>query len=159
MKLNLKVLGTALVVLAQPAFAQESCFLRNYTDSHLAKNHNQTVRMISIAFEGAARAAVDAGGTAGVNVRFRESNRGYQAFMLCDPSGNPLWCGVECDGGSATIKWRSKDQILLTTKGFYVDSDCGEGDMREVKDLGVASTTYRLDRVAVDQCEPMRPMQ
>ncbi len=159
MKRISSVLAAAFIVFMQPAFAQESCFKRIYTDSHLANNPNQTVRMMSIAFAGAARAAVDVGDSAGVNVQFRDSSRNYQAFMLCHPGQSPLWCGVECDGGGATIKWRSRDQILLTTSGFYVDADCGEGEMREVSDIGVASTTYHLDRVAIDQCEEMHPIQ
>ena len=156
MKIIPLILSAALSLSALPTSAQESCFLRVYSDGHMKKNPNQTVKIMSIAFEGAARAGVDAGATAGVNVWFRDNARNYQAFMLCGPDGDKFWCGVECDGGGATIKWRSKDRILLTTTGFYVDADCGEGDMRLVKDTGAASTTYRLDRVAIDQCEPIR---
>ena len=117
------------------------------------KNKNQTVKAMVLRFSEIASAAYNTGEFAGVGVQFRDSGKFYIDSMFCFQDASRVWCGIECDGGGGVIRWKDNNTILLETKGFVVGADCGSGiDPRRVSDIGVASTTYRLNRVASDKC-------
>ncbi|MEM7440193.1 MAG: hypothetical protein AAF393_11385 [Pseudomonadota bacterium] len=147
------VLAAALIGSA--ANASQSCFARAYSDSHMARNPNQTVEVMWIAFQGDANNARHVGDWADTTVQLKGEGGAFFERLFCDgANGSKVTCRVECDGGSFTVAWRNSDTILVTTgrQGFYVTSQCEGAVNRVVKDRGAASTTYRLNRVSVEAC-------
>ncbi len=158
------------------------CYQRDYSDTHLAANKNQTVKMLRV---GLPRARSD---QAHVWVTFRKSKAEldaeqdaadeasrngeeppertkpptYETGLYCwaPAAGSPegAWqCGVECDGGTFTA-WPNGDAVLLRTRGgFLVTGECGEpGDEEEpryVTDINAIETTFRLNPVEPRYCE------
>lgn len=153
MNKTILILVTLFAMVAGPVFAEMGCFQRVYTNSHMSKNKNQTVKAMVLRFSDYASAAFNTGEIAGVGVQFRDSGKFYTDSMFCFQDASRVWCGIECDAGGGVIRWKDKNTILLDTKGFLVGADCGTGiDYRRVSDIGVESTTYRLNRVASDKC-------
>ena len=101
--------------------AQQSCFARNYSSEHLAKNPGQTVRRMQIVFEGLAEGPGTLGTSAGVAVWFRDDARRWTEGFYCPPEaeGGAL-CAIDCDGGAIRMRWRDADTLLVTTDGFIV---------------------------------------
>lgn len=131
------------------------CYARTYSDAHLRKNPNQTVREIAIQFRD------EADGIAEVKVVFRDSDRAYRETLYCWDPDRPeygdayLGCSVECDGGYFLARPRDARSILIETRGgFLVSGGCGdEGAMRRVEDRGAAKTIFRLDEAVGLACK------
>ncbi len=139
-------LAAILVLLTAAHAVAGACYSRTYSDEHLRKNPNQTVRSMVLRFtsEGDERYA-------SVRVTFRDRDTEYSQGLICwDPDkakyGEALiGCSVECDGGSFVARTRGEDAILIETRnGFMVSGDCGEEDLRWVKDKDAAKTVYKL---------------
>ncbi|MEO1493413.1 MAG: hypothetical protein AAFV19_14760 [Pseudomonadota bacterium] len=149
------LLAAAMIAMAGQAAAE--CFTRTYSDAHLATTPNQTVRSISVLFGPHGDPA-----QAKASVVFRDSAELWKIGVYCSAGGLPYdpdaprWCGVECDGGTFTVRERGADTILLTTgRGFDVGTACAETDTEEtrrVADRGAATTVFRLDRADRSAC-------
>lgn len=142
----------ALALMGAGASAQQACFTREYSIEHLAKQPAQTVRAITVAFDGLATGEGTLGEWADVSVWFRGDGRRWTMGLWCPPGGAS--CAVECDGGVFSLRWKGSDTILLKTSGFIVGLGCDgeENASRVVADDGASSTTYRLNRAALDAC-------
>lgn len=146
------LLATLIAATAGSAFA-DTCYRRTYSETHLQKNPAQTVRMIEVRFtDGADNRQAFA------RVIFRDGPKLWTNGLYCwrEDSGVQR-CGVECDGGTFTVKAKDERSIYLTTKGgFNVGGSCGDGveiDVRPVTDEGAAKTVYRLDEVNPASCQ------
>lgn len=151
------LLSAVLAALGSAGLAEQSCFSRSYSKAHLAANPDQTVETLSIRFEGPARDGPSTGEWGDVTVYFKADPRKYIQTLYCSTYDGARHCGVECDGGSAALRWINADTLLLKTSGFIVSGGCdGDGEItRMVKDTGAASTTFRLNRVAMTACPPL----
>ena len=145
------VLAAALA--GSVADAQQSCFTRTYSDAHLLTQPQQTVKEMQVVFSGSATGPGRLGEFASVAVRFRGETTQWTSGLVCFDATR---CGVECDGGTFTVRWKGADTILLTTGGFIVGLGCdGENtdeDTRMVIDRGAQETTYLLRRTPVRNC-------
>ena len=151
------LLSAAIVALGTSALAQQSCFARHYDTEHLRKNPNQVINSIAIRFEGPATDKSNTGEWGDTTVFFNGSNTKYTQTLYCSSYGGSHYCGVECDGGRAEIKWKDRDTIYLTTDGFVVSGGCDDAasDTRLVKDKTDGFTTFRLNRASMDNCPPL----
>lgn len=151
------MLATVMIASAGSVFA-DTCYRRAYSEDHLAKNPNQTVALIEMRFtEGAENRQAFA------RVIFYDSSKVWTNGLYCwneepaDDPGATMRCGVECDGGTFTVRPKGNDAVYLTTKGgFNVGGACPDGDdllIRTVSDTGAEKTVYRLDKVNVESCQ------
>ncbi|MEM7056831.1 MAG: hypothetical protein AAF557_04530 [Pseudomonadota bacterium] len=145
------ILATLIAITAGSAFA-DTCYRRVYSEDHLRKNPAQVVSSIEVRFTEGIEAR-----QAFARVIFKGSSKVWTNGLYCskdrlaeDP-GATMRCGVECDGGTFTVRPKSSNAIYLTTKGgFNVGGACPEGDdvlIRLVTDEGAEKTVFRLDKL------------
>lgn len=159
---NIIYISLISVLVAGAAMAQtpvQGCFIRDYSDAHLAQNPNQVVQHLSILFWhddqyddnlATVRAVMADQGHAGA--------AGFGGKILdqvayCHDYGGQMSCGVECDGGSFDITMSGSDQMDISTQYFTIgDSDScgGPSDLAEIRE---ESTIYRLFRADLADCE------
>lgn len=151
------ILSAVLSALGSTGLAEQSCFSRSYSQAHLAANPKQTVKTLSIRFEGPAHDGPSTGEWGDVTVYFKADSRKFTQTLYCSTYAGARHCGVECDGGSAALRWTNADTLLLKTSGFIVSGGCdGTGEItRMVKDAGAETTTFRLNRAAMSACPPL----
>jgi hypothetical protein len=158
---------------------QEACFGRVYDAAHLASHPRQQVTSFHLAHEFAADpnsefppAAMDeirkADGDNGhvsvtAYVRFRDRPGVYSNGLSCyrTEEGRTL-CGVDCDGGSFSLK-TSGASLLLENEGFVVVGGCGaneeESEERVSVSPGADDRVFRLDPKPVAACRAERDAQ
>jgi hypothetical protein len=155
--LKTALLSATIIALGTTSQAQQSCFVRQYTDDHMRKNPNQVVESIAIRFEGPATNKRTTGEWGDVTAYFNDTPTKFTQTLVCSSYDFSHWCGVECDGGRAEVRWKDPDTILLTTEGFAVSGGCdsAETEMRYIKDKTEGFTTFRLNRAAMDSCPPL----
>lgn len=150
--------GFSLPLQAQSA-PPEGCYERNYSAAHLAKNPDQIVAQIAVKFgqraaERIAQMAVLTANQGHVQAS-GNGNRLLDQFLFCfaPKDGDKNWtCRVECDGGGMEIKRADANTLLFRTDTLYVGdaNECG-GPVNLAEKIN-QSVTYKLTRVADDQC-------
>lgn len=158
----------ATLAFAMPLQAQSApptgCFIRDYTDAHLAANPNQIVDQISLGF---AQHYNERMGFLNIVTAkqglVQQQGLGGQSFaqtLYCtdkmDDSGR--WsCGVECDGGRMEILRLDGEILEFKTDYLLVGEtdECG-GNVDLAETQGHYST-YRLHRVADHMCDTSFP--
>ncbi|EBA13689.1 hypothetical protein [Roseobacter sp. CCS2] len=154
----LTVLSLA-VFIATPVTAQDvpvGCYVRDYSDEHLAKYPEQVVDRISIMF-GPYEGIVWADVKVLLADQGHASRDGIGGRYLSETAGNfnePLEFGVECDGGSFDIVSFDMDTIEIETRRFRlsVDGCGGEETYSDLLETGSSSTTYTLNRSKLGAC-------
>ncbi|MDU8926693.1 hypothetical protein RXV86_04770 [Alisedimentitalea sp. MJ-SS2] len=162
---------SCLVLLGSPALAEpplsrhfgaeQSCYERVYSDSHLAQHPLQRVTHIRLTHD-----AKHSGpfGTDGkpmlypdapeIVVNFWVALRGYpdmyNATGFCWPEGDGMGCGLECDGGQFSLEDRGPDQILLKINNEIYFHDCDEGE--EVLTAEPDDKSFLMTRVESSLC-------
>ena len=145
-------LGFALL-LGAPAIAQDvpnGCYVRDYSDAHLAKYPEQVVDRISIEFSPSGDFT-----SAEVKVRLADQGHsgraGYGGQFVSEFAENyatPLRFNVECDGGGFDVINSDSAGILIETDWFRLSDDvseCSGGRVRsDLHEEGGSSTKYRL---------------
>ena len=131
----------------------DQCYKRVYSDAHLKKNANQSVREMRL------RMPSDPEGFASAWVKFRDSSRVYEQSFNCYIVDDPEMpdatrsCSVDCDGGFFFFRPRDDGSVLLTTFGFIVSGGCGEEEeTRNVADEGSERTTFKLTKASLSEC-------
>ena len=143
--------------LSQHFGATDSCYARQYSPQHLAKNPEQTVSFIRLDHSPNAYDLKFEPETGMVifdlTIRFKDAAKNYEALGECHPKDGILKCGIECDGGQFSIKSKDADSILLYNGGRMVFSDCDAGDVnyRELTDQ-TDDKIFLLHRLPDDQC-------
>ncbi len=151
----------ALGVTGAALAAPEGCFERRYDAAHLARNPDQVVAEISVAF-----GDFDGDVTPWMDVRVRAADQGHAAqagqggglfdnIARCSPSDATLYgwsCSVECDGGTLNIEALDDRKLVMSTGFFLVGTgdDCG-GEM-DLAEQPTQTVTYRLSRVPDQRC-------
>ena len=155
-------MAIAGLLVAGQAMA-DTCWRRVYTDSHMASQPKQTVRVLQVRLPDRVGGGQDTGQYGDAYAEawaiFRDSGQVYRTGLFCYPAppGAPrgaIACGVECDGGSFLAWRKTNGELLLRTHGgFVIQGGCGEaGETRWVTDRGASKTTFKLFRVDLAQC-------
>jgi hypothetical protein len=117
--------------------AQPVCYGREYSKSHLSKHPKQTVRQMKLKFSKEAEhhpsvlMKVDAEIRREV-IQYGEKVQIYKPYstaMSCTVNGSKLECGIDCDGGHASVNFaitNAKNEILFKNEGFVMYGGCGD---------------------------------
>ncbi len=123
--------------------SQPACYEREYSEQHMQSHPAQTVKKLRLKFykneyysedslgldvKALIKRTVEKTNFLGKKVK-RVVYRPFANSMFCQVQGERLRCGIDCDGGSATIQWdiATKDrEILMINKGFVLHGGCGE---------------------------------
>lgn len=127
----------ALCIMASPAFAENvldshfgnpalpssSCFVRSYSNGHLAKHPDQVVTDIAVMVS-----ALSAGGRApllDVFVTLRGDRYQYHGLASCKTKGKGLICLLEGDAGAFTLTGENSGALRLTVgrQGMAFEGD------------------------------------
>lgn len=152
------------VMLAGPVFAEgppEGCYVRDYSDAHLAGQPAQVVDWMQLwiySDENQNKLAnMLVGFTKQGHVRgTKHAGQVLDQFLLCFDSGGRKGCTVECDGGNFFVTRDSGDAMTIETSFLMVgetDSCGGAVDLAEVPGRAVK---YKLFRADAQQCEDAR---
>lgn len=174
-----KTLATALGFLAllasEPAMAgglsvsKDLCLARTYSVDHLVKHPDQLVTYMRLAHlpsrynDDQLRTATGDGGQypasflAFITVRFKDRSDPYQQSVYCSVEGSGYRCGVECDGGAFSLRFKQNGSALIDfrqTGGMVLNSSCGEGDdYRWLGDGKSDDMLFRLDPASRSVCK------
>ena len=142
------LLSMAGLTIGASALANE-CFVREYSDAHLAANPSQSVRALQVRF------ITEGDYFAEAKAWFRDDDRIWKTSLECwDEDVATIRCAVECDGGSFTAPTvRGKDIVITTRGGFAVGPGCGSDEAtRYVTDAGAQETKFKLFRAEDSAC-------
>ncbi len=124
---------------------QPVCFGREYSQAHMNKTPQQTVKKLFVKFKKYSKddlyyimdvnadikkesVSKNDDGTKDVYVTYKP----YRNGMVCDrATSTSLNCYIECDGGSAAVSWTASEDgkvITLTNNGFQLYGGCGEDE-------------------------------
>lgn len=156
-------IAAAATIFAQPVSAEltEGCYVREYSDAHLASHLTQHIRTLKVIVQ--TDGAIDSDGEY-VSVWARLANQGQARLRgiggqvlhqsaFCGDYDGTLGCAVECDGGFLTIRQASIDMLEFETSYFSLnrDGDCGEG-LADLAETQNAPTIYKLESRLMTEC-------
>jgi hypothetical protein len=132
------------------------CFGHHYTATEIQSRPKQTVRELKLQFH------VDEYSTAQtpllhISANLKKSNGKigrYRNDMLCTADSEGVQCSVECDGGSAEIKWAREitdGSVEFVNKGFVLYGGCDEED--ETKTVFLTPTANGNDMFNLEPME------
>ncbi|WP_294220947.1 hypothetical protein [uncultured Shimia sp.] len=164
MKVLIRSLALSGVMLAGPVLAEgpdAGCYVRDYSDAHLAGQPAQVVDWMQLWIY------QDDNQNKLANMLVGFSNQGHVAgtehagqvldqFLLCFDYDGRKGCAVECDGGNFYVARDTGEAMTIETDNLWVgetDSCGGAVDLAEVPGKPVK---YKLNRVAAHQCEAAR---
>lgn len=139
--------------------AAHACFIRRYTKAHLASHPGQNVTTM-LAFV-SKQEGQDSYYGVNLQVNFRRLNKPFQVSGSCSSNTETgaLGCGVECDGGSLSVRVKNEDSILVDIPDSVRLFDPSASD--EIADLpkgarfGADDKLFRLDRTELGDCVPV----
>ncbi len=164
MKTVIMSLTLSGAVLAGPVWADgpdAGCYVRDYSDAHLAGQPAQVVDWMQLWIY------QDDNQNKLANMLVGFSNQGHVAstkhagqvldqFLLCFDYDGRQGCTVECDGGNFFVTRETGDAMTIETDYLMVgetDSCGGAVDLAEVPGKAVR---YKLNRVVASQCDAAR---
>lgn len=167
------ILFSSATVFANPAklatLGQPVCYAATYSKDHMKKHPLQTVKSMKFKFSKDEYSSEDStilNITADVKVQLMSAENEkpvfvyapYQQSMSCQTSGDTLFCGVECDGGSGVVSWTAKgsgDQITFKNNGFVMYGGCGELVPKEVyiENKKGGDDIFNLERQSDKTCQ------
>lgn len=134
--------GTNANPIQSATMDQPVCFGREYSEKHmnLAKNSKQTVKRFLLKFQkfewsgdNSAMLDIEAKikrGTEQINGETHNTYKNYTSGMGCSiRNANEISCGIDCDGGSAKIRWKLSEKnkkISFINEGFVMVGGCGD---------------------------------
>lgn len=118
---------------------QPVCYGRDYTQAHMDAHPLQSVQQLRLMFYRLA----DAPETLFMDVQAKllrpargsakagqtQILKNFKSEMMCNESGNSLKCFIDCDGGSAEIRWNVHNvrrEITFENQGFVLEGGCGD---------------------------------
>lgn len=140
-----------------PAYA---CFIRSYTKAHLASHPDQNVTAM-MAFV-SRQDGPDGYYATSLQVNFRQLIKPFQVSGSCSESSDgkhSLSCGVECDGGSLSVRVKNEQSILVdipeSVRIFDPSASDEFADLPKRARFGSDDKLFRLDRAALSDCVPI----
>ena len=156
------IFTSAICIFAGQAFAQapitQGCFLRDYSDAHLASHPKQVVDWIRVKIhkDQYDQTVADVDAYIANQGHALASGLGGQVLagaLHCWQSGGDIGCSVDCDGGTFYVIKDDGQTLTLRTEGVMIgDTESCGGALSLAEEVG-KPTTYRLNRVADDVCE------
>lgn len=170
---SIVVLGMALPVLAHAddksdlvrifgrepgSGAAHACFIRKYTKSHLASHPDQNVTTM-LAYVSKQEGAETWYGV-NLQVNFRQMNKPFQVAGSCSQNEKgQLACGIDCDGGSLSVRVKNEQSILVdipeSVRLFDPSASDEYADLPRGARFGADDKLFRLDRTALSDCVPV----
>jgi hypothetical protein len=165
----------AVAQSASPIFTadQEACFGRVYDRTHLASHPQQKATSFHVyrwlgrrqqaenwypgeRDEGIKQFREDGRLNVEAYVAFRDRRGTFYNDLSCTPDGRGiLRCGVDCDGGSFTLRRENANAVLLNNNGFVLVGGCGE-EVEEGKEIyfrpGQDDKVFRLESKPLAAC-------
>lgn len=149
----------ALCLMLAPGVvaAFEGCYVRDYSDAHLAKHPAQVVDRITLDLYRQATGEVVAEmwvvtARQGHAARAGEGGKRFSQFLICwDDAGRPV-CGVECDGGKMDITRLDANGLTFQTSYLLVGDAEACGGVVDLAERPGQPVSYRLDRVEPAVC-------
>jgi hypothetical protein len=134
-----------------------ACFVRHYAKAHLKSHPDQNVTDM-IAYVGK-QAGPDPYYMINLQVNFRQLLKPFQVSGSCSQSTDgkqTLGCGVECDGGSLSVRVKNESAILVEIPDsvrLFDPSATEEGDdLPKGARFGSDDKLFRLDRTELKDC-------
>lgn len=134
-----------------------ACYERVYDSRHLASHPSQHVRAMRIRFYRHPEAQTV---SAVMNLQFRDGSRRYReptatyvANFICTREGGRVSCGVECDGGSISLRFRGRtpgEMTLDASDGFVMTGSCPDESRHERFNPRPDDRVFLLRRIAAD---------
>lgn len=153
--LSIAVMATVfLVTSAAPPKADEACYGREYSTSHLAKHPQQLVTTMFLKIYDEPKYTPPMGWAMKVTRR-GDKRPLYQVGLCRKPSPGEkfdLSCFVECDGGVAELKFTGTSLLLTLPREMSMRQDCGAVEDDAVLSPGIDDKVFRLDRVPMEAC-------
>jgi hypothetical protein len=125
------------------------CFGREYSTPHMEAHPKQTVKKMRLKFtrnlfDGKPEEYLGMGieadivKTAGYddNKKYQVTTSPYGNGMYCQQKGAKLDCSIECDGGHATVSWKTSqkdNEITFVNEGLILYGGCDADDDNEQK--------------------------
>lgn len=140
--------------------AAHACFVRRYAKAHLASHPDQNVTAMT-AFVSRQEGA-DGYYSVSMQVNFRQLNKPFQVSGSCNESSDgkqALGCGVECDGGSLSVRVKNEESILVdipeSVRLFDPSATDEFADLPMGARFGSDDKLFRLDRADLRDCLPV----
>ena len=140
--------------------AAHACFVRRYTKAHLAAHPDQNVTAMT-AFV-SRQDGPDGYYGISMQVNFRQLNKPFQVSGSCSESADgtqALGCGVECDGGSLSVRVKNEQSILVdipdSVRLFDPSATSEFDDLPKGARFGADDKLFRLDRAELRDCLPV----
>lgn len=134
-----------------------ACFVRHYTKAHLKSHPDQNVTDM-IAYVGK-QTGPDPYYMINLQVNFRQLPKPFQVSGNCSQSTDgmqTLGCGVECDGGSLSVRVKNQSAILVeipdSVRLFDPSSNNEFEDLPKGARFGSDDKLFRLDRTDLQDC-------
>lgn len=108
------------------------CFGVAYSQEHMNKHPLQTVKALTVRV---VKASEGPGSAVRLGVRANIRKGVYDTEMICDLEGHRLVCGVECDGGRATLRWNPHNPvggITFINQSFAASGGCAHEKAEEI---------------------------
>jgi len=115
------------------------CFGREYSTAHMNAHPNQTVRQMKVKaskeeWSGQSGLVLTINAEVKREVKPREGEpytifKPYGTVMTCAARADRLQCGIDCDGGSATVTWNVRqtgNELRFVNRGFIMYGGCGD---------------------------------
>jgi len=140
--------------------AAHACFVRRYTKAHLASHPDQNVTAMT-AFV-SRQDGPDGYYAISMQVKFRQLNKPFHVSGSCSESEDgrqALGCGVECDGGSLSVRVKNETSILVeipdSVRLFDPSATEEFADLPKGARFGSDDKLFRLDRGELRDCLPV----
>jgi hypothetical protein len=139
--------------------AAHACFVRRYTKAHLASHPDQNVTTMFAYVS--KQEGNDPYYSISLQVNFRQLNKPFQVSGSCseDAETGALSCGVECDGGSLSVRVKNAQSILVdipeSVRLFDPSASDESADLPKGARFGSDDKLFRLDRTDLSDCAPV----
>ena len=134
-----------------------ACFVRHYTKAHMKSHPEQNVTdMIGFVSK---QEGPDAYYSIQLQVNFRNMKKPFQVSGSCSESQDgkkSLGCGVECDGGSLSVRVKNESSILVdipySVRVFDPADTDEDAELPKGARFGADDKLFRLDRASLRDC-------
>lgn len=166
MKTAMKTMALTAALLAGPALADglpEGCYVRDYSDAHLASQPQQIVDWMQLwvyqnQFENKSAMMQVRFAAQGHVAGTRHAGQVLDQLALCyEFEGGPA-CVVDCDGGRFQVVRDTGDAITIQTNYFMVGQTGSCGGAANLAEKPDQAVKYKLYRADARQCAGVRAL-
>ena len=142
------------------AGAAHACFVRHYTKAHVKSHPDQNVTdMIAYVSR---QEGQDSYYGINLQVNFRQLEKPFQVSGGCGVTTEgkqTLGCGIDCDGGSLSVRVKNETSILVeipdSVRMFDPSASDEFADLPKGARFGSDDKLFRLDRAELKDCLPV----